>query len=119
MRAPPEGHGSFGEAARALVADANDEALTAGGPNPQPWTIEVADPSGNVRDLSFSFPAHDLGSENYPAILDAIETTVLDGAPLTFVRLSDESRWRFTSTQDWISSQPPVSLRKRISSAPV
>jgi hypothetical protein len=82
------------------IVDANDEPVSAGGANPEPWRIDVEDPSGNIRSVSFSYPDHDLGTRNYPAIIDAMEESVLDGAPLTFVRLADEDRWRFVLVKE-------------------
>ncbi|WP_439026244.1 hypothetical protein [Haloarchaeobius sp. DT45] len=63
----------------------------------QPFQIALEDPNGNVRTTTFTYPDTPLGTNNYPALIAAVEDGLLDGVPLTFAMLSNwaDDRWRF------------------------
>ncbi|MFD1645269.1 hypothetical protein [Haloarchaeobius litoreus] len=77
--------------------DGNGEPLESGAEPSQPFRIALEDPNGNVRTTTFEYPDTGLGEQNYPALVAAIQSDMLDGVPLTFAMLSDwaEERWRF------------------------
>jgi hypothetical protein len=77
--------------------DGSGEPLDSGAEPSQPFRIALEDPNGNVRTTTFEYPDTALGEQNYPALVAAIQSELLDGVPLTFAMLSDwaEERWRF------------------------
>lgn len=61
-----------------------------------PFTVALTDPEGRTDEHRFSYPEGPLGEDNYPALVHAIETELLERPDLTFVLLTDRGRrWRF------------------------
>ncbi|WP_440990173.1 hypothetical protein [Haloarchaeobius baliensis] len=77
--------------------DGNGDPLASGAEPSQPFRIALEDPNGNVRTTTFEYPDTALDEHNYPALVAAIQSDLLDGVPLSFAMLSDwaDDRWRF------------------------
>ncbi|WP_252698012.1 hypothetical protein [Natronosalvus vescus] len=59
------------------------------------FDLEATDPSGRTRKATASYPSTPLGTDNLPAILESIETSVLVGTDVEFVLLaSGTDRWQ-------------------------
>ncbi|MFP8957585.1 hypothetical protein ACLI4Y_12720 [Natrialbaceae archaeon A-CW3] len=57
--------------------------------------LEATDPSGRTRKTTVRYPSTPLGSDNLPAILASIETSILVGTGVEFVLLtSGTERWQ-------------------------
>lgn len=54
-------------------------------------------PTTGTREMTFSYPDSEHGTDNYPALVHAVETRLLPEPDLRFVRLSDDGDdpWRF------------------------
>ncbi|WP_435332578.1 hypothetical protein [Haloarchaeobius sp. TZWWS8] len=77
--------------------DGSGDPIGPGADPVQPFRIALEDPNGNQRTTTFEYPESSLGSNNYPALIAAVQNDLLDGVPLTFAMLSnwEADRWRF------------------------
>lgn len=69
-----------------------DESATA----PEPFRVEITDAEGVTHGVTFEYPDTPLGSDNYAAVVQALQRDLLDGTGFTIVLLAArDRRWRF------------------------
>lgn len=57
--------------------------------------------TGEVRRTTFRYPEHPLGTDNYPALIAAVEDDILAPTSLTLVMLADRGRgWQFVLLEE-------------------
>jgi hypothetical protein len=69
-----------------------DESATA----PAPYRIAITDAEGVTHGVTFAYPETPTGSDNYAAVVHALQRDLLDGTGFSLVSLAaPERRWRF------------------------
>ncbi|MFW5937926.1 MAG: hypothetical protein ACOCSN_03200 [Halanaeroarchaeum sp.] len=69
-----------------------DESATA----PEPFRIEITDAEGVTHGVTFAYPETPIGSDNYAAVVHALQRDLLDGTGFSLVSLTaPDRRWRF------------------------
>lgn len=65
------------------------------------YRINLRDATGSTYTITFDYPATPLGDNNYPALIHALNTRLLDATPLTITRLTaPDNEWRFLLITD-------------------